>query len=126
VPTLVLLTMVVFWRVSPVDLMSLRPSNLFWSIVVNNIFKGIRWRKLTILMVIFVLSFVTLMATVFFYQWSSDYTISANKKLSSIESRIKTATKNSNVLYSNMKTLEAFYESLSVVREVFLKLITAK
>gem|GEM_PF-3006632 len=92
-------------------LMSLRPSNLFWSIVVNNIFKGIRWRKLTILMVIFVLSFVALMTTVFFHQWSSDYIVSANKKLSSIENRIKTATKNSNVLYSNMKTLEAFYES---------------
>ena len=84
--------------------------SLFWSIIVNNVLKGIRWKNLTILMLIVALSLVALMMAIFFYYLSKDYNESTKNKLASIESRIKIASNNSNILYASLKSLEEFYQ----------------
>ena len=97
-------------------MIALQCLSLFWSIIVNNILKGIRWKKLTVMMVIVALSLVTLMMAIFFYYSSKDYNESSKNKLTSIESRINIASNNSNILYENMKSLEDFY-SLDILGE---------
>jgi len=76
----------------------------------NNLLNGIQWRKITILLIVFILAFVSLVVSTIFYFFASENLSSTNIKLAAIENRTYTAVENSVVLSDSMQSLHALYE----------------